>query len=313
MNTPPTIVYMGTPDFAVPTLEALDSAPFDLKLVVTQPDRPKGRGRKPSPPPVKNIALQKGYPIIQPPDIREESVISRLKAISPDFLVVVAFGQILPMRVLSIARHGAINIHGSLLPKYRGPAPIQWAIMRGENRSGVTTMLMDQGVDTGDMLLSAETPIAKDETAESLHDRLAVMGAELLVKTISGMIDGSVFPRAQKHKDATYAPMLTKKNGRIQWDQPAAAIDAQIRAMTPWPGAFCHQGKKRYKIHKAVPLETPHDSQPGTVVPGFPDELRIAAGEGILSILEIQGASGKRLPIKSFLNGHPIEPGDIFE
>lgn len=309
----PSVVYMGTPDFAVPTLRALHHSPFELKWVVTQPDRPKGRGRKLTPPPVKQVALDLGYEVAQPQNVREEAFMQKLRHLSPDYLVVVAFGQILPMSVLSIPAHGALNVHASLLPKYRGPAPIQWAIMRGETTTGVTTMLMDQGVDTGDMLLHAATPIEGTDTAATLHDRLAEIGATLLVDTIQGLYDGTIFPRAQKHDNATYAPMLKKENGRIQWDDSATSIDAQIRAMTPWPGAFCDMCGKRYKIHKARAItDPPTTAAPGTVVPGFPDELRIATGDGVLAILEIQSASGKRLSIEKFLNGTCVAPGEIF-
>ncbi len=309
---PPRIVYMGTPDFAVPTLEALHASPFDLSWVVTQPDRPKGRGRQLAPPPVKSAALELGYEVAQPGDVRDESFMAFLRRLAPDYLVVVAFGQILPASVLSIPIRGAINVHASLLPRYRGPAPIQWAIIRGESVTGVTTMLMDTGVDTGDMLLDARTPIENTDTAATLHDRLSRMGADLLVKTIDAFHHGKIFPRAQKHDLATYAPMLKKENGQIQWHQSALAIDAQIRAMTPWPGAFCTMCARRYKIHKARPITGRTSTEaPGTVVPGFPDELRIATGDGELAILEIQSASGKRLSIKQFLNGTCIAPGEM--
>lgn len=311
-NAAPSIVYMGTPDFAVPTLNALHHSPFDLRWVVTQPDRPKGRGRQLTAPPVKKAALQLGYDVSQPENVRHESFLEALRRRAPDYLVVVAFGQILPISILEIPLQGAINVHASLLPKYRGPAPIQWAIMRGETTTGVTTMLMDQGVDTGDMLLDASTPISETDTAASLHDRLACMGADLLVETIEGHHRGKIYPRSQKHQFATYAPMLKKEDGRIQWHKSALAIDAQIRAMTPWPGAFCTMCGKRYKIHKARAMaDAPTTSAPGTVVPGFPDELRIATGQGQLAILEIQSASGKRLSIEKFLNGTCIAPGEI--
>lgn len=313
MIDPPSIVYMGTPDFAVPTIEALHNSPFDLTWVITQPDRPQGRGRRPAPPPVKAAALEMGYDVAQPENVRDENFMHNLKERNPDFLVVVAFGQILPVAVLSIPRRGAVNVHASLLPKYRGPAPIQWAIMRGEEITGVTTMLMDHGVDTGDMLLNLETPIGISDTAADLHDKLARMGADLLIQTINGLWKGTIFPRAQKHANASYAPMLKKENGRIPWHRSAREIDALIRAMTPWPGAYCLLGDKRIKIHKAMHIENAKASAPpGTVVPGFPDELRIATDEGILSILELQGASGKRLSIKQFLHGHPIAPGEVF-
>lgn len=312
-SSEPTIVFMGTPDFALPTLQALHHSPFDLIWVVTQPDRPKGRGRRPAPPPIKLAAQKMGYPIVQPPDVRKPSFISKLEALKPDFLVVVAFGQILPDIILNIPKNGAINVHASLLPKYRGPAPIQWAIMRGESHTGITTMLMDRGVDTGDILLHAETPIEAEDTAATLHDRLANLGGELLVRTIDGIRQGKVLPRSQKQVHATYAPMLKKSHGRIDWNKPASEIDAMIRAMTPWPGAFCIKDGKRYKIHKACPMPLDERIPSGNVAPGFPDELRIATSDGALSIEEIQGESAKRLPIKDFLRGHPIEPGDKFE
>ncbi len=312
-TTPPTIVFMGTPDFAVPTLKALHRAPYSVPLVVTQPDRPKGRGRRSTPSPVKTTATQMGLTIAQPVNVREPEFLLRLKNLDPDFLVVVAYGQILPDIVLAIPRRGPINVHASLLPKYRGPAPIQWAIMRGESQTGVTTILMDRGVDTGDTLLCAKTPIDSKDTADTLHDRLAVLGADLLVQTIDGICKGTLFPKMQQHTYATYAPLLKKTDGRVDWQKPAHAIDAMIRAMTPWPGAFCFKNGKRYKIHKARPLSADTPEQPGCIVPGFPDELRIATGEGVLSILEIQGESGKRMLINNFLRGCPLAAGEIFE
>jgi methionyl-tRNA formyltransferase len=312
LNASPTIVYMGTPDFAVPTFQALHSAPFDLKLVVTQPDRPSGRGRRLAPPPVKQAAEALGYDVRQPADIRDPGFLDLLKSIAPDFFVVVAFGRILPAAVLEIPRRGAVNVHASLLPRLRGPAPIQWAILRNESQTGVTTMLMDVGVDTGDILLSAATPVEAEDTAATLHDRLAVLGADLLIQTIRGMWSGDVLPSAQNHALATFAPMLKKEDGRIRWQESALSIDARIRAMTPWPGAYSFCDNKRYKIHRARAIAGISISPPGTVMPGFPDELRIATGDGVLSIIEIQGESGKRLPVGQFLRGNPIQPGDSF-
>jgi methionyl-tRNA formyltransferase len=312
LNAAPSIVYMGTPDFAVPTFQALHRSPYELKLVVTQPDRAKGRGRRFTPPPVKKAAQEMGYDVLQPNNVRDPEFINVLKSASPDFLVVVAFGQILPAAILGIPGHGPINVHASLLPKYRGPAPIQWAIMRGETQTGVTTMLMDTGVDTGDMLLRAETFIGPDDTSATLHDRLAAMGADLLVKTIHGLWSGDVLPRAQNSAQATFAPMLKKDDGRIQWQLSAQSIDSQIRAMTPWPGAFCFFEGRRFKIHRARPIAGVSISPPGTVVPGFPDELRIATSDGVLSIIEIQGESGRRLTVDQFLRGNPIPLGAAF-
>ncbi len=308
----PSIVFMGTPDFAVPALLSLHEAQFRITLVVTQPDRPKGRGRVLAPPPVKVAAERIGCPVVQPDNMRDPSIIARLREIAPDFLAVVAYGHILPEAVLRIPKRGAVNLHASLLPKYRGPAPVQWALIRGEKQTGVTTILMDSGVDTGDMLLRAEIVIGSEETSGQLHHRLAHMGGPLLAETVAGLWQGTLYPRAQNHAEATYAPMLRKADGRIQWDRPATRIDAFIRGVTPWPGAFCYWGDDRLKILKARPLDADHGNvAPGTVVPGFPDELRVATAQGCLSIEEIQGVSGKRMRIQDFLRGRPMPPGTM--
>lgn len=304
------IVFMGTPDFAVPSLEALHAAGFALPLVVTQPDRPKGRGRTPTPPPVKVAAQRLGCPILQPTTVRDAAFVDRLRDLNPDFLVVVAFGHILSRELLALPARTAVNLHASLLPKYRGPAPIQWALIRGETETGVTTMLMDTGVDTGDTLLSARTPIGPEDTAHTLHHRLAGLGAPLLVATVTRLMRGDLFPTAQKHADATYAPMLRKTDGRIPWELPARRIDALIRGVTPWPGAYCFRDDQRLKIIKARPLSTSAgDTAPGMVVPGFPDELRVATGDGCLCIEVIQGASGKQMAVQDYLRGHPLPAG----
>ncbi len=307
---PPSVIYMGTPDFAVPPLVALHHAGYTVPMVVTQPDRPKGRGRALTPPPVKQAALGFSYPILQPETIRDPAIIEILKSINPDFLVVVAFGQILPVAVLQIPKHGAINVHASLLPRYRGPAPIQWAMIRGEVETGITTILMDNGVDTGDMLLKARTNIGPEETAETLHFRLSQLGAEVLIETLSKLLEGSIFPRAQKHDEATYAPMLKKEDGRINWHQSVLRLDAFVRAMTPWPGAFCFWDGKRLKILKARPIKGPVPLvAPGTLVSRFPDELCVAAEDGLLLIEEIQSQSGRPMASKDFLRGNRLLPG----
>ena len=305
------IVFFGTPEFAVPCLDALGAAGHEVMLVVTQPDRPKGRGRKMAPPPVKTAALEHGFDLFQPPSVRDPSVTDRLGGLAPDFFVVVAYGGILPEALLSLPKNGAVNVHASLLPHYRGSAPIQWAIINGETRTGVTTMLLDRGMDTGDILLSSETPIHSGDTAATLHDRLAEMGASLLIDTLAAFASGAVNPTPQDHSMATYAPLLKKSDGRIDWDAPAGAIDAFIRGMNPWPGAFTFLGSRRLKLFLATPLETTSEAVPGTVVRGFADELRIAAGKGALSVTEIQGASGKKLPIRDFLQGCPMPPGTV--
>ncbi len=303
------IVFMGTPDFAVPTLEAIHAAGFAVPLVVTRPDKRKGRGRKLSPPPVKSAAMALGLETDQPNTLRTDRFINKIASIGPDFIVVVAMGHILTPELMSRARFGAVNLHGSLLPKYRGPAPIQWAIMNREVQTGVTTMQMDAGVDTGDILLQRSTPIMPDDTAASVHDRLATIGAELMVDTLDALLAGTLTPRAQDHSQASYAPALSKQDGQIDWRKPAVAIEAFIRAMTPWPGAWFVCDQKRYRIFKARVIPMQCQATPGTIIQGFGSELRIATGEGALSILEIQEASGKRLAIRDFLCGCRLEPG----
>jgi methionyl-tRNA formyltransferase len=303
---------MGTPDFAVPSLKALHQNGFDIPLVITQPDRPKGRGRQMVAPPVKTAAASLGLDIFQPESIRTEGARKVIEQIQPDIIVVAAFGKILPRCILDIPDRGAVNVHASLLPRYRGAAPIQWAIINMEKETGITLMNMGEGLDTGDILSVETTPITFEDTADVLHDRLAEIGASLLVRTLKGLSRNKITPVPQDHSEATYAPMLRKKDGRIDWTWPAKRIEAFIRGMTPWPGAFTFLGDKRFKVFRSQVLETEHNSRPGTVVRGFPDELRIATGKGLLSILEIQGASGKRMPIKVFLQGYKIPVETLF-
>jgi len=305
------IVFMGTPDFAVPALNALADSGNDIVLVVTQPDRPKGRGRKPVPPPVKIAAATLGIDVVQPVSVKEHEFEDMIKGLNPDLFVTVAFGQILTANLLAIPRIFAINIHASLLPLYRGAAPIQWSIINGEKETGVTIMKMDQGLDTGDILLAAKTDIRPDDTSATLHDHLAEMGADLLKKVLIKIEKcEALSTHPQDHTRVTYAPLLKKKDGRIPWEKPAVTIEAFIRGMTPWPGAFTFHGEKRLKIFSARPVQTDTDEKPGTVLKSFPDELRVATGNKVLSLLEIQGESGKRLPIKKFLMGNKIPPGD---
>ena len=304
-----TIIFMGTPDFAVPSLTALHENGQNVALVVTQPDRPSGRGRKVYPPPVKTAARGLELNVIQPGSIKTPEFEAKVSGISPDFIIVTAFGNLLPGNILEIPKIGTINVHASLLPYYRGPAPINWAIINGEKQTGITTMLMDEGMDTGDILLTAEELITTADTAATLHDRLAVLGADLLVKTLAAYADDTIKPSPQNHNQATYAPMLKKQDGQINWQQPAETIEPFIRGMTPWPGAFTFHGKNRLKIFKAIPVEKSIEVPAGTVLSSFPDELEIATGKDALAILEIQGPSGKRLQIKDFLRGYKIEPG----
>ncbi len=303
------IIFMGTPDFAVPALQALRGSPHRVVQVVTQPDRPRGRGRQAAAPPVKTAALEMGLPVVQPESIRDPEFLQAVRTLAPDLLVVVAFGQILKPALLETPRLGAVNIHASLLPKYRGAAPIQWAIINGERQTGVTTMFMDAGLDTGDMLLRHSEPILPEDTAGTLHDRLAVSGAELLLETLDRL--ERLAPIPQKDEESSYAPLLTKADGHISWDRPAEAIDWRVRGVSPWPGAFTFIQDRRVKLFRTLPLEDPASAPPGTVVPGFPDELRVATGRGVLSLLELQGASGRRLPVADFLRGFPVTPGTV--
>ena len=303
------IIFMGTPEFAVPSLKALHKNDQDIALIVTQPDRPKGRGRKLTPSPVKETAMNLGYSVIQSSSIRTDEFMSCIEKYTPDFIVVVAFGHIIPKKILAIPKIATINIHASLLPKYRGPAPIQWAIINEEKKTGVTTMLMDEGLDTGDILLSSKLEIASDDTSDSLHDRLADLGADLLIQTLNAFEAGDINPIPQDHSQATYAPMLKKNDGRMNWETPANAIEAFIRGMTPWPGAFTFHENKRLKIFRAKTIAMDTEASPGTVIKGFPNELWISTGKGVLSIMELQSESGKRLLIKDFLRGYKLPPG----
>jgi methionyl-tRNA formyltransferase len=304
---------MGTPDFAVPALQALIQTGYDVPLVVTQPDRPKGRGRKPVAPPLKSKALQLGLKVLQPTTIGDEKFRDRIRKLQPDFFVVVAFGHIISENILQLPRLGTINIHASLLPKYRGPAPIQWAIINGESETGITTMLMEKGIDTGDILLSQKEPIFPDDTAASLHDRLSLCGADLLIKTLQAYASENINPIPQDHHKATYAPLLKKQDGHICWHKPADKLDAFIRGMTPWPGAFTFHNKNRLKILKATPISENIEKSPGTILKTFPDGLWVATTKGALSITEIQGPSGKRLPIADFLRGYQLPAGTLLK
>jgi methionyl-tRNA formyltransferase len=309
VNGPLKIVFMGTPDFAVPSLRALHDSGHAVLAVVTQPDRPKGRGRKLTPPPVKQAAMQCGYPVLQPETVRTDEFHQCMTQLAPDLFVVVAFGQILPQSLLNIPVRGSINVHASLLPRHRGAAPIQWAIINGDRESGVTTMMMDKGMDTGDILLMERTVIGPAETAARLHDRLRVMGARLLVQTLEKLSSGSLQPTPQNHPEATYAPMLKKTDGEIDWSMPAERIECLIRGVTPWPGAYTFSDDMRLKIFKASVLKREISVPPGTILECFPGELRVATGKWALAVQEIQGESGKRLPIDDFMCGCRLPDG----
>jgi len=307
------IIFMGTPEFAVPALNALNKNNYDIPLVITQPDRPKGRGRKLTPPPVKETALNFGYEVAQPESINSDSFLDRISNLHPDLFVVVAFGSILSKKALSIPKSGTVNIHPSLLPKYRGPAPIQWAIINGDTETGVSTMFLGEKVDDGDILLTSKIRIEPEDNAETLHNRLADAGADLLIKTLQNLENKTITPVPQDHTQATLAPLLKKEDGLINWKLPAKKIESLIRGVSIWPGAYTFYKDKRLKIFKAEVIETKASEPPGTVIKGFPDELPVATGKEILSILEIQSpSSGKRLLIKDFLRGFKMPAGEMF-
>ncbi|MFW5937025.1 MAG: methionyl-tRNA formyltransferase [Desulfosalsimonas sp.] len=305
------VIFMGTPEFAVPALQALHESPHSVDLVVTQPDRPKGRGRRLAEPPVKQAAAELGYPVIQPASVKTEEFRNTIAGYRPDLFVVVAFGHILPKRLLEMPALGAINLHASLLPKYRGPAPIQWAIINGEAETGVTSMLMDAGLDTGEILAVRKTPIHADDTAGTLHDRLSRLSADVLHETLKGFSSGTIRPTPQNHAAASHAPLLKKSDGRLDWHRPADYLERLIRGLSPWPGAYTYWGKKRLNIYRAEVRARTEVASPGTIIQGFENELRVAAGEDALSILEIQGASGRRMEISEFLKGSPVSAGTV--
>jgi methionyl-tRNA formyltransferase len=305
------VVLLGTGGFAVPSLEALLDAGHDVAAVVTQPDREKGRGRVVSAPPTKVRAEARGVPVLQPARIEDPRAIEELRALRPEVQVVVAYGQILPRAVIDVPPRGTINVHSSLLPRYRGAAPIQWAIVNGERETGVTTMLIDEGLDTGPTLLSRATPIGADETAPELEARLARMGAEVLVKTLEDLARGTLVPRPQDHAKATVAPRLKKEDGRLDWTRRADEIARRVRGLQPWPGVVTTLGGADLKVIRARP-ETgpPTDAPPGTLLAVDRDGLMVAAGEGTrLRLLEVQPESRRAMPAAAFAAGAHLTAG----
>lgn len=309
------IVFMGTPDFSVPALKALVEAGHEVTAVVTQPDKPKGRGKAVQLTPVKEQALAYGIPVYQPRRVREPEFIEIMKEQRPDAVVVVAFGQIIPQAILDIPRYGCVNIHASLLPKYRGAAPIQWAVIDGEEKTGITTMKMDAGLDTGDMLEQEEVVIAPDETGGSLHDKLCQVGGRLILSTLKGLEDGTITPRPQPETGSCYASRLTKELGDIDWSRDAAAIERLIRGLNPWPSAYTAFGGKTLKLWEAKVMEEAgfEDAPCGQVVVCDRHTLAVKTGKGLLSIRELQLEGKKRMDVEAFLRGFPMEAGAVFE
>lgn len=308
------IIFMGTPDFSVQPLNALAAQEdFNIRLVVTQPDRPKGRGKKLSFPPVKQRALELGFDVFQPENLNTQEGFERLSALTPDYFVVVAFGQILSQRILDIPKIYPINIHASLLPRYRGAAPIQAAVMNRDAITGITTMVMAKGLDSGDVLLTASTPVSSKETAQELHDRLSVMGGELIVKTIRENNLNGLTPIPQDHSNATYVPLLKKSDGKIDWTRSNLSVCAHINAMTPWPGAFTHLDGKLFKLFKAIPSDNATGLEPGGIYQCDGSGIHVATGKKSVVILELMGSSGKRLSADAFLRGHKLDLPARFE
>lgn len=307
------IVFMGTPEFAVPALRALVDAGHEVSLVVTQPDRVKGRGKRPSPPPVKIAAQELGLAVIQPENMDEPGLIEAIKKAGPDVMAVIAFGFILKREVLSLPRLGCVNAHASLLPRFRGAAPVQWAIAEGEDRTGVTTMLMDEGMDTGDMLMKREVAIDPEETCGSLHDRLAPVAAELMVETLEGLRAGNLAPVPQDNSLATCAPMLKKRDGRIDWSMPARKIALRVRAFDPWPGTFAMLEDKPIKITRAEAEASRSAKAPGVVLVCDKNGILVSCGEGALRVLEIQPPGKRRMSACEYLAGHCIEEETAFK
>ena len=314
MKNKTSIIYMGTPDFSVPALQRLaEQEDFHVILVVTQPDRPKGRGKKLAPSPVKTAALKLGLDVFQPEKINSDKAREKLSSLKPDFFVVAAFGQILSREILDIPKVFPINIHASLLPRYRGSSPIQAAILNRDKTTGVTTMVMAKDLDAGDTLLASETPISEDDTARDIHDRLGLKGADLIVNPIHDELDKRLAPVPQDHSKATYVKMLKKSDGKINWNLSSRQICAHINAMTPWPGAFTRLSNRHIKIYKARVVDKPSDYEPGVIFQCDKEGIHVATGNGSLIILELMGASGKRLNAMAFLCGNKIDPPVKFD
>lgn len=303
------LVFMGTPDFASASLEALLRSDNSVVGIVTQPDRPKGRGQTLTPSPVKLLAQRAQIPLLQPLKMKDPEFLHTLAGWKPDLIVVSAFGRILPPAILSLPPRGCINVHGSLLPKYRGAGPIQWAIMNGEKETGITTMLMDVGMDTGAMLLQEAIPIMPDDTAGTLSPRLAELGGRLLAETIVRLKAGTLAPRPQDTSQATLAPLLKKEDGEIDWTLPAMALANRVRGLSPWPGAYTIVGSDSWRIWRALALPGPVTTPPGVIVAITREAIHVATGDGVLAVMELQPANNRRMAVSQYLAGHPIAVG----
>jgi len=307
------IVFMGTPEFAVPSLEALLKSDDQVVGIVTQPDRPKGRGQVLTPPPVKLIAQREGIPFLQPVKIRVPEFLTALAAWKPDLIAVTAYGRILHRPILTLPPMGCVNVHGSLLPQYRGAAPVQWAVINGETKTGITTMMMDEGMDTGAMLLQESLPISPEDTAGSLAPRLAALGGRLLVETIARLKAGTITPQPQNHALATLAPPLKKEDGVIDWTTSAGNIANRVRGLSPWPGACTYIGSERWMVWSASQSPGKPDVVPGTIIEVTKQSIHVATGDGVLALKEIQPSNSKRLNVAQYLAGHRVSAGQRFD
>lgn len=304
------VIFMGTPDFSVGALKSLAENGYEIAGVVTQPDKPRGRGKASAMTPVKEAALELGLTVYQPSRVREQSFMDTVRALNPDVIVVSAFGQIIPKALLELPRYGCVNIHASLLPKYRGAAPIQWAVMDGEPVSGVTIMQMDEGLDTGDMLAKTEVPLEPDETGGSLFDKLSRAGADLLIRTLPALEQGTLTPEKQPLESPTaYARMIRKEDGRIDWNLEAEAIERRIRGLNPWPSAYTELTGKILKIWRAEVLPKESGQAPGTVTEAGKGGFCVQTGKGVLRLLEVQLEGKKRMDAQAFLRGFHAVPG----
>ncbi len=307
------IVFMGTPEFAVPTLKTLHQSSHSILSVITQPDKPKGRGQKLLVSPVKQFALDFKLPVLQPKTVNDPEFIDALNQNKPDFIIVVAFGQILSEAFLKIPKQFCINLHSSLLPEYRGAAPIHRSILNGDTRTGITTMIMDKGMDTGDILLMKETPIHKTDNAQTLHDTLSEMGGNLILETLARLEKNTLLPTPQDHSHATYAPKLKKEEGLIKWQQSATTLLNQVRGLTPWPGSYTLLNKKRLRILTAEVIEGSPDDNPGQVARVTDMGIEVGTGQDRLVLTELQPEGKKSMSAKSFLAGNKIERGTLFD
>ena len=306
------IVFMGTPDFSVPALRALVEAGHQVTAVVTQPDKPKGRGKDVQMTPVKIQALEYGIPVYQPVKVKTPEFVEVLKKEAPDAIVVIAFGQILSKEILDLPKYGCVNIHASLLPKYRGAAPIQWAVINGDPYTGVSTQRMDEGVDTGDIILEEKVEIRPDETGGSLFDRLAEVGAELCVKTIEAIENGTAVYTPQDNSKATHTAKIHKELGSIDWTKSAKEIECLIRGLNPWPSAYTRLDGKTLKIWRANVLPDEKKAAPGCIIKAEKGSFLVQTGDGVLELLEVQLEGKKRMTTDAFLNGYTVEEGTYF-